>query len=220
MVSLLKEKNKFHETVFMGTLTVCCFGLSMFRCMYAGTPGFIFLNWNLFLAFIPWALTTWAVIKPAIHQSKLKVLLVLGSWLVFFPNAPYILTDLFHLNMSSTMPRWFDLVLILSFAWTGLLFGVLSLLDLEKIMQDTVKPVYVAIGSSALLFASSFGIYLGRFLRFNSWDVITEPYALMHDVGVRVIHPFDYPKTWGVTIFMGLFLNMVYWSLKLMRRGF
>ncbi|HLP14547.1 MAG TPA: DUF1361 domain-containing protein [Flavobacteriales bacterium] len=218
MLTALKQKNKYPETVFLGTLTLFCFALSLFRCMYAGTYGYIFLNWNLFLAFIPWALTTYAVVNPTIHQSKLRVSALVVSWLLFFPNAPYILTDLFHLRGTSSMPMWFDLVLILSFAWTGLLFGLLSLWDLEKIVGAQIKPVYIAIGSSVLLFISSFGVYIGRFLRFNSWDVLREPYSLIHDVSERVIHPFDHPRTWGVTIFMGLFLNMVYWSLRLIRK--
>ena len=72
--------------------------------------------------------------------------------------------------------------------------------------------------SVLLLFLGSFGIYLGRYLRWNSWDIITEPFKLMYDVGDRLINPFEHPQTWGMTILMGLFLNMIYWSFRLIRK--
>jgi uncharacterized membrane protein len=109
-------------------------------------------------------------------------------------------------------------LLILSFAWTGLFFGFLSLLDIEKILSKKIKPFYVKIITSILLFIGSFGVYIGRYLRWNSWDIITRPLHLIYDIGERVINPFDHQTTWGLTIFMGIFLNMVYWSLHLIRK--
>ncbi|PKP19121.1 MAG: DUF1361 domain-containing protein [Bacteroidetes bacterium HGW-Bacteroidetes-21] len=218
MLKILKEKNRLQETFFMGVLTLLCFGFSLFRYIYSDSNIFLFLNWNLFLAFIPWALTSLAILKPKLQNSKITIYILLGSWLLFFPNAPYILTDLFHLRLHSSMPIWFDLVLILSFAWTGLLFGFLSLWDIEKIMSKTIKPVYVTLISVGLMFVGSFGIYIGRYLRWNSWDIITEPFKLVYDIGDRIINPFNHPRTWGMTIFMGLFLNMVYLSFRLIRK--
>lgn len=214
---LLKDNKRFNETLFLSTSTLLCFGFSLFRLNYTETKVFLFLNWNLFLAFLPWAFTSLAIIKPSIQKNKLLVFLILASWLLFFPNAPYILTDLFHLRMRTSMPIWFDLVLILSFAWTGLLFGFLSLWDIEKMLKPMVGKIWVAIISTSLLFLGSFGIYLGRYLRWNSWDIISEPWKLMYDIGDRVINPFDHPRTWGMTLFMGIFLNMIYWSFRLIR---
>ena len=179
---------------------------------------FLFLNWNLFLAFIPWALSSLVMLKPEIQNKKRTIVLLLFFWLLFFPNAPYILTDLFHLNANSSMPIWFDLILILSFAWVGLVFGMLSLWDIEKLMMKRMSSTWTSILSTAFLFLSSFGIYLGRYLRWNSWDIVHNPSGIIYDVGDRFLHPFDHPRTWGVTIFMGIFLNMVYWSLKLMKK--
>lgn len=135
-----------------------------------------------------------------------------------FPNAPYILTDLFHLSNGSAMPIWFDLILILCFAWTGLMFGFLSLWDIEKLLATKMSAKWVSIISSSFLFIGSFGIYLGRYLRWNSWDIINNPVDLMYDVGDRVVNPFDHPRAWGLTLFMGVFLNMIYWSLKLIKK--
>ncbi|MBN2893197.1 MAG: DUF1361 domain-containing protein [Bacteroidales bacterium] len=218
MLKALKETKRLNETIFLGVLTLFCFGVSLFRFVYTDTKVFLFLNWNLFLAFIPWALTSLVIIKPKFQKSRLTLIVLLGSWLLFFPNAPYILTDLFHLRLKSSMPIWFDLILILSFAWTGLLFGFLSLWDFEKLLRNFMKRTYVIIISAVLLFIGSFGIYVGRFLRWNSWDILTEPFKLMYDIGDRFINPFEHPRTWGMTIFMGLFLNMIYLSFRLIRK--
>ena len=115
------------------------------------------------------------------------------------------------------MPVWFDLVLILSFAWTGLLFGFLSLWDIERLLSRYLSRFWISVISIGLLFLGSFGIYLGRYLRWNSWDIIKEPFGLLYDIGDRLINPFSHPRTWGMTLFMGFFLNLVYWSFRLIR---
>lgn len=218
MVKALKEHKRLHETIFLGAITFFCLGISIFRYFHTDTKVFLFLNWNLFLAFIPWVLTSLVIINPKFKQSKLTLIVLLGSWLLFFPNAPYILTDLFHLRLKSSMPIWFDLILILSFAWSGLMFGFLSLWDIEKILLKSINKTYVSLISFGLLFLGSFGIYIGRFLRWNSWDIITEPINLLYDVSDRFLNPFVHPRTWGMTIFMGLFLNIVYLSFKILRK--
>jgi uncharacterized membrane protein len=219
MFERLTQHKRLQETLFMGALTLCCLGLSVFRFMYTDTKVFLFLNWNLFLAFIPWACTTMVLISPSIRKKRVTIFLLLATWLLFFPNAPYILTDLFHLRLKSAMPIWFDLVLILSFAWTGLLFGFLSLWDIERIAAKHIgHDRWIPLVSVILLFVGSFGIYLGRYLRWNSWDIITEPFQLMYAIGERIINPFAHPRAWGMTLFMGLFLNILYWSFRLIQR--
>jgi len=217
MLKRLKEYNKLYETVFMGGLTLLCFAFSIFRVTYSDTKTFLFLNWNLFLAFIPWLLSSIAIIKPSIQKRGIVIFLLLGTWLLFFPNAPYILTDLFHLKTISSMPIWFDLILILSFTWTGLLFGFLSLWDIEYILSKHINQKVVRCISAMLLFLGSFGIYLGRYLRWNSWDIMKDPFRLFYDIGDRIINPFEHPRTWGMTLFMGLFLNIIYWSFHLVQ---
>lgn len=195
MLKRLKETDRLRETLFLGGLSLFCFGFSLFRLVYSDTTVFLFLNWNLFLAFLPWAFTSIVVLKPNLLKSKITLFFLLGAWLLFFPNAPYILTDLFHLRLNSSMPVWFDLVLILCFAWTGLLFGFLSLWDIEKILRLKIKKKYVTLISMTLLFLGSFGIYLGRFLRWNSWEILTQPLNLMYDIGDRIINPMAHPRT-------------------------
>jgi uncharacterized membrane protein len=218
MLKRLRDNNRLYETIFLLLSSLFCLLISVFRCIYTGDRLFIFLNWNLFLAFLPWALTSISIVFPKIRNSKIKIALLLISWRLFFPNAPYILTDLIHLRISSRMPIWYDLLLILSFAWTGLLFGFLSLWDIEQILGNFLKPLYTTVISTVLLFIGAFGIYIGRYLRWNSWDVIAEPIGLFYDIGDRFFNPFKYPGSWGMTLFMGLFLNMLYWSFRLIRK--
>jgi uncharacterized membrane protein len=218
----IKKARRWHETLFMGGLSLLCLGFSLFRCFYSGTRGFLFLNWNLFLAFIPWALTSFAVVKVNVQKSKIILPLLMGFWLLFFPNAPYVLTDLFHLRSGAAMPIWYDLLLILSFAWTSLLFGFLSLWDMEFILSQKIKkniaPFTVPLISMGLLFIGSFGVYIGRYLRWNSWDIITKPFHLFSDIGIRVLNPLEHRSAWGMTLFMGLFLNILYWSFRLIKK--
>ncbi|RXP57105.1 DUF1361 domain-containing protein [Lutibacter sp. HS1-25] len=218
MIELLKKTNRFYETLSLGLLTFLCFSFSVFRLYFSEDPEVIpRLNWNLFLAFIPWFLTSFLMINSKYKKNKIVIGTLLFFWLLFFPNAPYILTDLIHLEGKQSVQLWFDLILILSFAWTGLLFGILSLMDIEKLLNQVMSKKRVNFIIVILLFIGSFGVYLGRFLRWNSWDIISNPFGLISDIGLRIINPFEFAKTWGMTIFMGLFLNMVYWSLKIIQ---
>ncbi|MDR1287616.1 MAG: DUF1361 domain-containing protein [Treponema sp.] len=218
MTGIPGKSERFNEALFMGGLSLLCVSFSVFRCLYAGSRRFLFLNWNLFLAFVPWGLTTLSAVNSKIQKSKIALAVLFFFWLIFFPNAPYILTDIFHLKSRSSMPVWFDALLILSFAWTGLLFGFLSLWDIERILEKTMKRRCVTLVSAILLFAGSFGVYLGRYLRWNSWNLITEPFPLLSDIGDSVINPAEHPRAWGLTLFMGIFLNMLYWSFRLIKR--
>ncbi len=219
MVELLKKHKRLNLVLLLAAMSFSSFLLSLFRVYYTGSALFLFLNWNLFLAFIPWLLTTIIVVNPNLQKKKLLLLAILFFWTLFFPNALYILTDLFHLRLNSLMPIWFDLVLILSFAWTGLLFGFISLIDIEKFLVAYANKKLISVISIFLLFTASFGIYIGRYLRWNSWDIIISPFSLIYDISDRIINPFAHPGTWGMTILMGLLLNMFYWSFKFLKSG-
>jgi uncharacterized membrane protein len=198
---------------------MCTFGimLSVLRVVATGSTMFLFLNWNLFLAIIPFVVTRFVVYKKAIIDKRL-FLVVLVFWLLFFPNSPYILTDLFHLKKSTSMPLWYDLILVLSYAWAALVFGFMSLSDIQKMSATHFGQRITTIGIIVILFVSSFGVYLGRYLRWNSWDIVTNPLRLLGDIGNEIFHPFDHPRTWGVTLVLGCFLNLAYFSLQAIRK--
>ncbi len=218
MYKQLKSSGRLNESLFLGSLCGLCFAFSVFRFIYTDTIVFFeFLNWNLFLAFLPWLFSTILSIYPKFQRSKPILIVLVFLWLVFFPNSLYILTDLYHLELRSSMPKWFDLVLILSYAWTGLMFGFISLWDIEKIFGQRIRKSIMPLVSLSLLFLGSFGIYVGRYLRWNSWDIIKEPFNLFYGIGEKVINPSQNKGFWGMTLFMFLFLNMVYWSFRFIK---
>jgi len=207
------------ELFFLGLLSLLCFSFSLYRVSITHSKMFLFLNWNLFLAFIPWGLSHLVLWKTNLQQRKYVLGLLLFTWLLFFPNAPYILTDLYHLKKQLDMPIWFDLLLILSFSFTGLLFGLISLKNIEKLFRAKIKTKWLVLLSSSLLFISSFGIYLGRYLRWNSWDILKQPLHLLQDIGNSLWQPGQHPDAWGMTLFMGIFLNMMYWASSILQKS-
>lgn len=143
---------------------------------------FLFLIWNLFLAWIPYLLGKLLRISDQFSFRKILIPIVGLLWLLFFPNAPYILTDLFHLKLRAPVPLWYDLIMILSFAWTGLLLGIVALLELQKWIQQKAGKAYSLALVLVLIPLTSLGIFLGRYLRWNSWEVFTEPEMLLLDL--------------------------------------
>lgn len=217
MISILKASHKLKETIFLGLMSVFCFLLTVFRVHYADSPVFFHLNWNLFLALVPWLLSSSLIVFPSLRSRRLLTAFILGLWLLFFPNALYIVTDLFHLKNRAPVPLWYDLILLISFAWLGLLYGYLSLLDVEKLMRPRLNTFWLKVTSFSLIFLASFGVYLGRYLRWNSWDILRDPASLFLDISDRFLDPLAHPRTWGMTILLGIFLSMAYTSLLLVK---
>ena len=202
----------------LGTSLALSFLLIVGRVLMTGHLTFLFLIWNLFLAVIPFALSTLLGIAQGPLRARLLVP-VGAAWLLFFPNAPYILTDLFHLDARPGVPLWYDLALILSCAWNGLMLAYASLSDMQRLVQSRLGFWAGWVFATLALLLSSFGIYLGRYLRFNSWDVLTNPLTLFYDIVNRILHPFSFPGTWGVTLVFGLFLLVGYGTVRLMGRA-
>lgn len=217
MMKKLLQSPRFRMNLLLVFMTLFCLSLSLFRYYISETKVFFFLNWNLFLAWIPLFLSTFILAFNI--KSKISLALIIIVWILFFPNSPYILTDLFHLKARNTIPIWYDLIVILSYAWTGLICGFLSLIDIEKLLSGYSKQRIINGVVILFLFMSSFGVYLGRFLRWNSWDILNNPFGLFNDIVVRFIYPMEYTKTWGVTLLMGIMLNFMYFTFKLIRNN-
>ncbi len=171
-----------------------------------GASTFLFLVWNLFLAWIPYGIALFLEGSYRYFQSRWIIGLMLISWLLFFPNAPYILTDLLHLRSRAPIPYWYDLMLLISFAWTGLLLGFLSLYEVQVFFRRRFNNwVSWSVSFSAIVLCA-FGIYLGRFLRWNSWDILTNPQGLFQDIflSMQLSGPLQ------VTLILSGFLLMGY----------
>ncbi|MFK7920378.1 MAG: DUF1361 domain-containing protein [Bacteroidia bacterium] len=197
--------------LFYGLLSTLSVGLLFYRMWISGNVTFLFMGWNLFLAWIPFLISNWLVSKP--KRSWWVIAIALLAWLPFFPNAPYILTDLFHLRSRRGVPLWLDLILLISFAWTGLMLGMNSLRQIQVWLFDRWGMFWSWFTVSVVMLLSSFGVYLGRYLRWNSWDIIHKPDELIIDIFDILLHPWVHDKATGFTLLFALFLLMAYGSI-------
>jgi uncharacterized membrane protein len=191
-------------------VSLFCVGLVLVRYAKFGDAGFFGLIWNLFLAWIPFVLAVVVYDRWRRHGAR-PALLVLGTvWLLFFPNAPYIVTDFVHLEHTADAPYWYDAVTVSAFAWTGLLLGFASLFLMQTVVRQWRGVVSGWAFAAVALTLGSLGIYLGRFLRLNSWDAVGHPRVLPSIVHAVARDPFAYRGAIGVTVLFTLALGFAY----------
>ncbi len=197
-----------------GGATAVCVALAVVRAPKLGRFAFPHLLWNLFLAWIPFGfalLTDWLAAASG-HHRRLAWLAGAG-WLLFFPNAPYILTDLIYLSLFRVRaPQWiwFDLLTNLLFALTGLLLGFASLALMQALVRKRAGALAGWGFAAGALLLAGFGVYLGRFLRWNSWDVVRAPQQLAADVSERLANPAEYRYTIGFSLLCAVVLFATY----------
>ena len=131
-----------------------------------------------------------------------------------YKRQPYIITDFVHLTTRPGIPFWYDTALLVSCAGTGLLLGYTSIADVQFVIARRFSPLAGWMLVVAAVLLSGFGIYLGRFLRWNSWDTITSPRQLSVAITERVMNPLSNPQTFGVTVVYGVGLFLGYVALR------
>ncbi len=169
------------------------------------------LVWNLFLAWIPYLFSMLAAViyRQAPRQGWL--LLPVGVlWLIFFPNAPYIVTDFLHLEYRPPVPLWYDIVMLATYAWTGCFLAIASLRTMQFIVRRSLGWFLSWAFAAVALGLGGLGIYLGRFGRFNSWDLIIQPVQVARDILTRLANPFDNLRFFGFTLMFTAFLVVLY----------
>jgi uncharacterized membrane protein len=178
------------------------------RVVRTGSPALCFLAYNLALAWIPVGLSA-LTRRLARDRSPLAVAAGVAWWL-FFPNAFYLVTDLVHFRARPGVPSWYDVALIVAFAWCGTLLALASLGRMHALVH-ALRGAWA--GWAFALFAclsSGFGIWLGRVQRWNSWDVVLHPLAVAGDAIRALAHPLRDPSAWGVTLAFGGLFAVVY----------
>src|SRR6266545_695446 len=186
-------RNRYSIAVFVLLNLACaiCIMLVLARVAYSDTGKHTGLIWNLFLAWIPFMLAYFA---HAVSWRRVTLYLIIPFiaflWLIFFPNAPYMLTDLQDLARKATdAPLWYDVIIVVWSSWTGMLLGVISL----YLMQDIIIRNFGRTAGWVFVFVisalSSFGIYIGRFVRLNSWDILQNPTETAQEILGIVIDP-------------------------------
>ena len=196
--------NKYRLMMFFLLAGATIFSVAIWRVRteFSGTVRYGFLIWNLFLAWIPFMIAYFTY-TLTLNRKWIYVIIPIAAflWLIFFPNAPYILTDFQHLAYSSNdLPVWYDVMMLIWFAFTGVLLGMVSLFLMQEIVRREFGR-WVGWGFVAIVAAlSSAGIYVGRFLRWNSWDIFSNPKGM----AAYTLHSVQDPSLQSIG-FVGLF---------------
>jgi uncharacterized membrane protein len=202
--------------LLLSSLLACA--LLAMRVRLSGAPVFVFLVWNLFLAWLPYG---WSVVASRLAQRRPAawwwLLIPGGLWLLFFPNALYLVTDFIHLRPRVSIPLWYDIGMLAAFAWSGCFLAVASL----RTMQSLVVSYLGGLASWLFVFGviglNGLGVYLGRFLRWNSWDLFLDPRGVLADTLQIVANPLaNRQATGAIGLFSALLLvcYVMFWGMS------
>lgn len=207
--------NRLHLALFISN------GFSMAllstRFIFTGSMTYAFLIWNLFLAAVPYAVIL--VCKAnSIGPRRLIFWPLMALWFLFLPNAPYIITDFLHLQRATAGSVWYDSLLILTFAFNGLVLFFLAFKPVQAMVASRygVLPTWLFV--ACIVAFSAFGMYLGRYERFNSWDVILNLPMLLGEIVDRFVHPLSHLRTWSMTALYSGFLLVTYYVMWTLTR--
>jgi uncharacterized membrane protein len=194
--------------VMLAVASAACIVMIAARMIIFDSRSYLFMIWNLFLAWIPF------VIALGLYQLRVRRRLLLAvagcTWLAFFPNAPYMITDLVHLQNVRSAPIWYDSVMLTTFAWTGLFLGLISLRMIQSLVRQRFGNLVSWGFAFTVLALSGFGIYLGRVQRWNSWDIVTNPSLIVSGLLRGALHPMAYPTALLMTLLLAAFLTIAY----------
>jgi uncharacterized membrane protein len=186
-------------------------GLLAVRMLFAHGWGYNNMPWNLFLAWVPYIFSFLALFLHQLARGRWWILLFpAGLWLIFFPNAPYLVTDFLHLEHRPPIPIWYDILMLASFAWTGCFLAIASLRTMQYLVKSYLGVLASWVFVGGTLAMSGLGIYLGRFVRWNSWDLFTQPHNVIYDVLVRLANPFNNLRFFVFTLMFTAFLLVCY----------
>lgn len=202
-----KTQNKY-----VGLTLLLAVGIFTIRAIIFGKSFFPYVYWNMFLAWLPWAIS-----KTVTGSEKRLVRWGKGlAWLLFLPNSFYLATDLIHLRESTEISFWIDLVMLLSFTSSAFLMGFYSFNNIEKVFTRNSTQHVQTISRILLFAACSYGVYMGRILRWNTWDLVVRPGAVLQSVfdSVVTMHPHSLAFTISLSFFLFLFLTYQFFFVK------
>jgi uncharacterized membrane protein len=208
MLSTISQSVYYRPARSLFLVSCACIAMVLYRIAKADSFRFTFLAWNLFLAWVPLLVALFLYERSRNHSLTLwQGVAGWVLWLLFFPNAPYIITDLLHLAKPvKIIPIWYDSLMVFSFALAGLQAGMLSLYLMHKVVSRLIYPRVASLATAGSLILAGFGIYLGRFNRWNSWDILTNPAGLLVDC----LHQLTNPTALKLTLGFSIVLSIIY----------
>lgn len=170
-----------------------------------------YMIWNLFLAWIPLGLTL--LLERTLRTnlwSSWRALILTALWLSFLPNSFYVISDFVHLTEAPRVDIVMDVVMFASFALNGLMLGYISLFVVHGELRKRMRDRNAGIVAAGALLISSFAIYIGRDLRWNTWDIVFNPASVLFDVSDRLLHPRSNAEVFTITLSFFILLSSVY----------
>lgn len=211
-----KTQRLYKELVtFLIIITILAGILLVGRVALTGTTSLVFLIWNLFLAWVP------VLLMPVLHSPRYQMVVkvcTIITIILFLPNTFYILTDFIHIA-GYGFQKLYDGVLLFIFALAGVVLGCVSLAGLHIFLRRSLSQKHAGAIVTVILGLSSFAIYIGRYLRWNSWDVVVNPLGIVADVSDRFINPSSYPYAFATTTLFFVVSTTLYWATVLCFRS-
>ncbi len=201
-------RHAFYALALSSALAV---GFLAGRVLRAQQGSYIFLVWNLFLAWVPYGWSLWAAsIQRRYPRDWWRLLLPGALWLLFFPNAPYIITDFVHLYERPPVPLWYDIGLLAAFAWSGCFLAVVSLRTMQRLARQHCGALISWLFVGASIGLSGLGVYLGRFERWNSWDLLLSPRDVLAAAARPILFPLSHIRPLGASAMFAMILMVCY----------
>lgn len=201
-------QHAFYALALSSALAV---GILAGRVLRAQQGSYIFLVWNLFLAWVPYGWSLWAAsIQRRYPRDWWRLLLPGALWLLFFPNAPYIITDFVHLYERPPVPLWYDIGLLAAFAWSGCFLAVVSLQTMQRLVRRLCGALVSWLFVGATIGLSGLGVYLGRFERWNSWDLLVSPHDVLVAAARPILFPLSHIRPLGASAMFATILMICY----------
>ncbi|MDO8591858.1 MAG: DUF1361 domain-containing protein [bacterium] len=213
-MSLSGVEKRYLQT--LGLLSGLCLGLFAFRLLATGVSRYWFVPENLLLAWLALA-TGWVLVQQLERKGwrNWRALVLTGFWLLFLPNAWYVITDFIHVFDSGEISYLYDIAMITALTLTGFLLGFTSLFMVHRQLLKRIDIFSSTIVIEMVILLVSFAIYLGRDLRWNTWDIFTNPSGLILSVTDRLINPFGFPRALDVTSILFVMISVIYFAIWL-----
>ena len=213
-MALSGVEKRFLQT--LGIFSALCLGLFVFRLLVTGVSRYWFVPENLLLAWLA-LFFGWVLVRQLQSRGwrNWRSLILTVLWLLFLPNAWYVMTDFIHVFDSGEISYLYDIAMITALTLTGFLLGFTSLFMVHRQLLKRLDIFSSALLIGAVILLTSFAIYLGRDLRWNTWDIFTNPSGLMLNITDRLINPFGYPRALNVTAILFVLISTIYFAIWL-----
>lgn len=213
-MSLSGVEKRYLQT--LGLLSSLCLGLFTFRLLATGVSRYWFVPENLLLAWLA-LFFGWILVQQLERRGwrNWRALSLTGLWLLFLPNAWYVMTDFIHVFDSGEINYLYDIAMITILTLTGFLLGFTSLFIVHRQLLKRIDIFSSIFLIEMIILLASFAIYLGRDLRWNTWDIFTNPSGLILSITDRLINPFGFPHTLNVTAIFFVVISVMYFAIWL-----